>query len=440
MDKNKKIGVFGILFFLVLILVVVFGQKQQEQELARYQASFLDVFDTKTDIVGYSTSEEAFTEQVTLIKEKLEYYHKLYDIYNEYEGINNIKTINDHAGIEPVEVSQEIIDLLLFSKEMYEKTNGQMNIAMGSVLEIWHDYRDEGLNNPQTAELPPIEDLQEAAKYCDIHQIVIDVEAGTVYLPNVNMSIDVGSIGKGYAVQKIAEYAKEIGGRIIALSGFGGYIESSSIGNRGYRNGQQLRYAHYTIRVSADRLDEFLNAVSGLGNVTSVNTSLRDVTTNYVDSEKHLESLRVEQQALLEILAKAETVEDIITVQDRLTQVRYEIESYEAILRTYDDQIALSTVSLNINEVEKETPVEKETFGQEVSRRFKESLENVGEFFRNLGAWLFGSAPELIVILAFFGLQALIIVLIVKGAKRSARKRREKAQKAREAQNNTPKE
>lgn len=219
-----------------------------------------------------------------------------------------------------------------------------------------------------------------------------------------------------------------------ALSGFGGYIESSSIGNRGYRNGQQLRYAHYTIRVSADRLDEFLNAVSGLGNVTSVNTSLRDVTTNYVDSEKHLESLRVEQQALLEILAKAETVEDIITVQDRLTQVRYEIESYEAILRTYDDQIALSTVSLNINEVEKETPVEKETFGQEVSRRFKESLENVGEFFRNLGAWLFGSAPELIVILAFFGLQALIIVLIVKGAKRSARKRREKAQ------NGTPKQ
>ena len=222
-----------------------------------------------------------------------------------------------------------------------------------------------------------------------------------------------------------------------ALSGFGGYIESSSIGNRGYRNGQQLRYAHYTIRVSADRLDEFLNAVSGLGNVTSVNTSLRDVTTNYVDSEKHLESLRVEQQALLEILAKAETVEDIITVQDRLTQVRYEIESYEAILRTYDDQIALSTVSLNINEVEKETPVEKETFGQEVSRRFKESLENVGEFFRNLGAWLFGSAPELIVILAFFGLQALIIVLIVKGAKRSARKRREKAQNA---QNGTPKQ
>ena len=171
---------------------------------------------------------------------------------------------------------------------------------------------------------------------------------------------------------------------IASVESFGGYTESSSIGNRGYRNGQQLRNAHYTIRIPADRLDDFLSAVSELGNVMSINTGLRDVTTNYVDSEKHLESLRVEQQALMEILAKAETVEDIITVQDRLTYVRYEIESYEAILRTYDDQIALSTVSRSVNEVEKETQVEKETFGQEVSRRFKESLESVGEFFRDL--------------------------------------------------------
>ena len=134
------------------------------------------------------------------------------------------------------------------------------------------------------------------------------------------------------------------------------------------------------------------------------------------------------------------TVEDIITVQDRLTYVRYEIESYEAILRTYDDQIALSTVSLSVNEVEKETPVEKETFGQEVSRRFKESLESVGDFFRDLGAWLFGSAPEIIVVLVFLGVHVLIVILIVKGIKRRVRKNREKAQKAREAQNNAPKE
>ena len=220
-----------------------------------------------------------------------------------------------------------------------------------------------------------------------------------------------------------------------SVGSFGGYVESSSIGDRGYyRNGQKLRYARYTIRVPAEQLDAFLNAVSDLGNVTSINTGLRDVTTNYVDSEKHLESLRVEQQALLEILAKAETVEDIITVQDRLTYVRYEIESYEAILRTYDDQIALSSVNLTVNEVEKETPVEKETFGQEVSRRFNESLESVGNGFKSFAAWFLGNAPEIIVVLLFFGAQALIIVLIVKGAKKRAAKKRQKAQ------NNVPKE
>lgn len=218
MNKNKKTGIFAILFFVALLVVAGLNQKQEDSALARYQASFLDVFDTKTDIIGYSTSEEEFTKQVSLLKEKLEYYHKLYDIYNNYEGINNIKTINDNAGIAPVQVNQDIIDLLLFSQEMYEKTNGQMNIAMGSVLKIWHNYRDEGLNNPQTAEIPQMNDLQEAAQYCDIYQIVIDERVGTVYLPNVNMSIDVGSIGKGYAVQKTAEYAKEIGMESVLFS------------------------------------------------------------------------------------------------------------------------------------------------------------------------------------------------------------------------------
>lgn len=218
MNKNKKIGVAGVVFLLFCLVVVLYNQKQVESELSRYTASFLDVFDTKTDIVGYSTSEEEFVEQVGLLKEKLEYYHQLYDIYNDYEGVNNIKTINDNAGVAPVEVSQDIIDLLLFSKEMYDKTDGQMNVAMGSVLKIWHNYRDAGINDPENAKLPEMEDLQAASIYCDINQIIIDEEASTVYLPDEHMSIDVGSIGKGYAVQRVAEYAKEIGMESVLLS------------------------------------------------------------------------------------------------------------------------------------------------------------------------------------------------------------------------------
>ena len=218
------------------------------------------------------------------------------------------------------------------------------------------------------------------------------------------------------------------------IGSFGGYVESSSIGNRGYRNGQQLRYARYTIRIPAEQLDTFLNTVSDLGNVTELNTGLKDVTTSYVDSEKHLESLRIEQQALMEILAKAETVEDIITVQDRLTYVRYEIESYEAILRTYDDQIALSSVAMTVNEVEKETPVEKETFGQEVSRRFNESLSDIGDSCKNFAAGFLGNSPIIFVTILILGAIVLVVVLIIRGVKKRYAKKQAKAQ------NNVPKE
>ena len=208
-----------------------------------------------------------------------------------------------------------------------------------------------------------------------------------------------------------------------AVSAAGGYIESSSISGRTIRNSEQLRTARFTLRVPADRLDAFLNTVSGLGNVTSQSTSLRDVTTNYVDSEKHLEALRAEQDALLEILRQATTVEDIITVQDRLTYVRYEIESYESILRTYDDQIDFSAVSLRVDEVERETPVEEETFGQEVSRRFRENLEDIGDGFKNFAAGFLGSAPTILITLLILGLIVLIIVLIIRTVRKNHRKK-----------------
>ena len=180
-------------------------------KMTRYTATFLDVFDTRTEVVGYAKNKEDFLAQVELLKEKLTYYHELYDIYQDHEGINNIKTINDRAGIEPVVVDREIIDLLKYSKEMYELTDGQVNIAMGSVLSIWHDYRERALADPEHAKVPPMERLQEAADHTDIHQIVIDESASTVYLADKEMSLDVGGIGKGYAVQKVVDYAKEIG-------------------------------------------------------------------------------------------------------------------------------------------------------------------------------------------------------------------------------------
>lgn len=220
MKHNFKTIFIGTVFFALCILAALNNNQNQKQEekMERYKASFFDVFDTQTDIISYGTDKEVFTEQVAALKERLEHYHRLFDIYNDYKGINNIKTVNDNAGIAPVVVDSEIIALLKLSKEMYKQTNGQMNVAMGSVLKIWHNYREEASNNPMEAKVPPMDMLKEANKYTDINKIVIDEEASTVYLADANMSIDVGSIGKGYAVERIAEYAKEIGMTNILLS------------------------------------------------------------------------------------------------------------------------------------------------------------------------------------------------------------------------------
>ena len=169
--------------------------------LERYTASFLDVFDTMTNIGGYAESEAAFSEAVSGIHDELVEYHRLYDIYNEYEGINNLKTVNDNAGGEPVEVDQRIIDLLVFAREMYEATVGKTDVALGAVLRIWHDARETAINDPSAAYVPTEEELEAANEHTDFGSIIIDEANGTVQITDPEASIDVGGIAKGYAVE-----------------------------------------------------------------------------------------------------------------------------------------------------------------------------------------------------------------------------------------------
>lgn len=206
---KKHIPFFAAVLMVVLGLGISIYQKNTQPE--QYKKIYIDAFDTVTQVIGYADSEEAFSEQSNIINKALIYYNDLYDIYSAHEGVNNLRTININAGKEPVKVEQEIIDLLKFSIDLYEKTDGEINIAMGSVLKIWHNYRTEGIDDPSIAALPPMESLQKAAEHCDINDIIIDEEASTVYLADPEMSLDVGSIGKGYAVQKVAEYARELG-------------------------------------------------------------------------------------------------------------------------------------------------------------------------------------------------------------------------------------
>ena len=199
-------------------------------ETTRYKSSFFDVFDTYSEIIVYTQSEAEAQTALQNAHNELLAYHQLFDIYNSYEGINNLKTVNDQAGLAPVTVDQRIIDLLLFAKDMYTQTDGRMNIAMGSVLSIWHDYRTAGIDDPVNAALPGMEELQAAAAHTDISRLIIDDEANTVFLSDSAMRLDVGAVAKGYAVERVAQQMIA-DGVTSALLSIGGNVRA--IGIRG---------------------------------------------------------------------------------------------------------------------------------------------------------------------------------------------------------------
>lgn len=184
---------------------------------APLNATYLDLFDTVTTIISTGQSEEAFRAEAEKIYNRLSVYHQLFDIYDTYEGINNLKTVNDQAGIAPVKVDPAIIDLLKTCKQYYSLTEGKVNVAMGSVLSLWHEARAAGLENPQNAKLPDKAALSTAAEHMDFARVEIDEEISTVFLSDKEMSLDVGAIAKGWALEKVAQSAPA--GMLISIGG-----------------------------------------------------------------------------------------------------------------------------------------------------------------------------------------------------------------------------
>ena len=190
------------------------GKPQSDPEMAgweKYSAYWFDVFDTVTILTGYAPSQEEWDRQAAALRQDLVYYHKLFDIYNTYEGVNNLATVNAAAGTEPVAVDEPVLDLLEMALKAYELTGGKMNVAAGSMLGLWHDYRTAGLDDPENAALPPMDQLEAAMAHVDPANVQIDRQAGTVYLTDPTMRLDVGSVGKGYAVEQVAQAAEARG-------------------------------------------------------------------------------------------------------------------------------------------------------------------------------------------------------------------------------------
>lgn len=201
---------------LLLILCFLLGGCAPAAQ-KQYNAVYLDLFDTVTTIIGSGDSEEQFRQEAQKIYEQFLVYHRLFDIYSDYEGINNLKTVNDQAGIAPVKVDSAIIELLLDCKAYYELTDGKVNAAMGSVLKLWHEARNHGMENPDDAKLPDADALAQAAEHISFKSIVIDEKASTVYISDPEASLDVGAIAKGWAAQRVAENAPK--GMLISVGG-----------------------------------------------------------------------------------------------------------------------------------------------------------------------------------------------------------------------------
>ncbi|MCM1112494.1 MAG: DUF4349 domain-containing protein [Muribaculum sp.] len=204
----------------------------------------------------------------------------------------------------------------------------------------------------------------------------------------------------------------------------GGYIESMNTYNGSrYARYESGRSSSLTVRIPKQQLSGFVNAVSEAGNVVSRSENVQDVTLSYVDLESRKKALMTEQERLQAILERAETLEDIITLEDRLSSVRYQLESMEAQLRTYDNKVDFSTVNLSIQEVKELTPVEEETVWERLTGGFTDSLTDVKDGLVDFFVWFVASIPYLVLWGAVIAAVVLVIRMIIR------RNRRKKAAK-----------
>lgn len=182
------------------------------------------------------------------------------------------------------------------------------------------------------------------------------------------------------------------------IKSLGGYVEDQSVHNGSNYASRRYRNANLTVRIPDEKADQFTNEISGLANVVSQNLRREDITLKYVATSSRVTALETEEARLLELLAKAETMEDLLTIEARLTDVRYELENHASQLRLYDNQIDYATIYLYIDEVQEYTPVEEPTFLERIQTTFSDALEGLGDGIVNVTVFLVGNSPYLIVL------------------------------------------
>ena len=213
------------------------------------------------------------------------------------------------------------------------------------------------------------------------------------------------------------------------IEALGGYVEDQRISNGSRYATSRYRSASLTVRIPAADVDSFTQTVSGACNVVHSSKSLEDVTLTYVATESRMKALQTEEARLLELMGQAETMSDLLEIEARLTDVRYELESVTSQLRTYDNLVDYATIYLGVDEVKEYTPVEEETLWQRISGGFMDSLKSVGEGLVDFFGWVIVSLPYLVI----WGAVLAVVIIIFKKKKIKLFRRKKKEEKGEES-------
>ncbi|MCD7771134.1 MAG: DUF4349 domain-containing protein [Oscillospiraceae bacterium] len=238
----------------------------------------------------------------------------------------------------------------------------------------------------------------------------VDVESASSRKLIKNRTMDVQTVEYDQFIQDLKSY----------VSSYGGYIESSSESGNSYYS-SSLRYADFTIRIPADYYDDFSEAVGNIATVTYNYEYVNDVTSTYVDIEARLTALETERDSFLALMEKAETVEEILQIQSYLTDVNYEIESYQARLNSYDDQISYSTFYIYVSEVRRiSTETSNPTVFERISSNLSDNFYDIGEGFKDAFVWIVSAIPYLVLV----AVPIIIVVIIVRVAVKKGKKKK----------------
>ena len=293
------------------------------------------------------------------------------------------------GGASKDSVATEAVEAAPMEEAVYMEDNGTGMVTAGSSAEMKGEA---------------VEDIaEEAGTQTDTQQEEVGTERKLIRTVELNLETE--------------NYDSLIEGLEQQINELGGYIEYKDAYHGNYnskKNGYRNRHANITARIPANKLDEFTGKVAEIGNITYESESVEDVTLQYVDLSSHKKMLVAEQTRLMELLENANSMEDIITIESRLSEVRYQIESMESQLRTFDNQVDYSTVHINVEEVERYTPQPEKSTWERIKSGFGENVYRVTNGIKNFAIEFVIAIPVLLVWAVVIVVGVIVIRMVLK--------------------------